>query len=74
MAAPAKTRKATEVLARNLGANVYRHRVLIVPKPSQQALARAAGLADETIRNIENSRNPDYPPYNASLEVVNRAS
>lgn len=73
MAAPAKT-KALEsgVLARNLGANVYRFRVLIVPKPSQQALARVAQLADETVRKVENSRDPAYEAYNASLEVVEK--
>lgn len=59
-------------LARNLGANVYRFRVLIVPKPSQQALARISGLADETVRKVENSRDPSYPAYNASLEVVEK--
>lgn len=58
------------ILARNLGTNVYRYRVMIVPKPSQQALARMAGVADETLRHVENSRNPAYPPYNASLKVI----
>jgi DNA-binding XRE family transcriptional regulator len=60
------------VLARNLGTNTYRFRVLVVPKPSQQALARFSGLADETVRKVENSRDPAQPAYNASLEVAEK--
>lgn len=62
----------TGMLARNLGANVYRYRVMLVPKPSQQALARISGLADETLRHVEDSRDPSKPPYNASLAVIEK--
>lgn len=39
-----------------VGANVYRHRVLRVPKLSQQGLADAAGIALETVRLLERNR------------------
>lgn len=48
-----------------LGANVYRRRVLRVPKMSQDRLAELADVAVSTIQAIESGRDPSkpVPPY-----------
>lgn len=55
-----------------LGANVYRLRVLKVPRWSQGRLAEQAGVGLTTIRDIEAARDPDKPDYSTRLDVVER--
>jgi len=64
--------KVDETLARNLGANVYRARVMLTPFPSRQALEAASGVSEETIRKIEDSRDPSKPAHFPELEKVAR--
>lgn len=67
-----KPRGFEDTLARNLGANLYRYRVMILPRPSRKALEVASGVSEETIRKIEASRDPSQPPHFPELEKVER--
>lgn len=68
-----------ETLARNLGANVYRHRMMILPYMSVEnfaELARKQGqkigvkVSKETIRGIQHSRDPSKPAHFPGLKTV----
>lgn len=56
-----------------LGENVYRRRVLRVPKMSQDDLAEAAGVAANTIQAIESGRDPaKVPPSYPQLDTIEK--
>ena len=55
-----------------VGANVYRLRVLRVPKLSQEALHERSGVAVETIRLLEQSRDLSKPQLNPQLDTIDR--
>jgi transcriptional regulator with XRE-family HTH domain len=57
-------------LATIVAANVYRLRVLKVPKWSQGKLATLSGLSRETIRVIEDGRDPDKEANNLRLDTL----
>ena len=57
-------------LASIVGANVYRLRVLRLPKMSQEALANAAGLGINTVALIEAARDPDRPQNAVRLDTL----
>lgn len=56
----------------NVGANVYRLRVLRIPKLSQEDLHERSGVATETIRLLEQSRDQAKPQLNPRLETLDR--
>jgi hypothetical protein len=71
--APKRPRNEADIpLARALGANVYEFRVMLLPRPGQEAFAAAAGVSPETVRQIEDSRDPERPAKNTSLETVEK--
>lgn len=53
-----------------VGANVYRLRVLRVPKWSQKDLAEAAHVSDETVRLLEQGRDPSRKGLATGLDTV----
>lgn len=59
-------------MARTLGQNVYRLRVMLLPRPGQEDFAKVAGIAPETLRQIEDSRDPAKPAKNTRLSTVER--
>lgn len=57
-------------IASVFGANVYRYRVLRLPKMSQDALAKAAQRDRNTIAQIEAARDPSKAGANPTLETM----
>lgn len=67
-----KTRKRQAPSTTILGANVYRLRVLQIPKLSQEALATISGVSVETIRLVEQGRDPSKPQLSPHLETLDK--
>jgi transcriptional regulator with XRE-family HTH domain len=59
-------------LATIVGANVYRLRVLRLPRLSQERLAEVAGVGLETIRLIEAARDPRRAVPSARLDTLDK--
>ncbi|MGZ5292889.1 MAG: helix-turn-helix domain-containing protein [Actinomycetota bacterium] len=57
-------------LASIVGANVYRLRVLRLPKMSQGQLARAAGVAVNTVAMVEAARDPARRQNSVRLDTM----
>lgn len=57
-------------LAAIVGANVYRLRVLRLPKMSQKALANAAGVALNTVAMVEAARDPSRLQNSVRLDTI----
>jgi transcriptional regulator with XRE-family HTH domain len=55
-----------------VGTNVYRLRVMKVPKWSQDRLAEAAGVAINTVALIEQARDPAKPQSMIRLDTLER--
>lgn len=53
-----------------IGANVFRYRVLRIPKMTQEELAGRAGVALETLRRIEMSRDPAHKQLRPRVDTV----
>jgi hypothetical protein len=70
----AKQRRVSfdDTAARNLGTNVFRYRMQIVPYQSRERLADATkgAVSEETLRKIEDSRDPSKPAHWPELKKV----
>jgi DNA-binding XRE family transcriptional regulator len=55
-----------------VGDNVYRHRVLRTPKMSQLALSKASGVSLETIRKLEQNREPHRDQLSPHLDTLDK--
>lgn len=53
-----------------LGTNVYRLRVMKLPKMSQGDLADRAGLSEETVRLLEQGRDPSRKGLSVRLDTI----
>ncbi len=69
MADPAR-RPASPPPMAIVGANVYRLRVMRIPKLSQEALAEKAGVALNTLTAIEAARDADRPQPNPKINTL----
>jgi transcriptional regulator with XRE-family HTH domain len=72
MSLPATTPPERAATSSVLGANVYRLRVLRVPRIAQETVAERAGIAQETVRQIEQSRDPAKPQLNPRLDTIEK--
>jgi len=71
-ASPRKVKERRAPSTTTVGANVYRLRVLQLPKLSQEGLAARSGISVETIRLLEQSRDGDKPQLNPRLDTLDR--
>jgi transcriptional regulator with XRE-family HTH domain len=69
---PRKVKEEPRPAVAIVGANVYRLRVLRVPKLSQEDLHERSGVATETIRLLEQSRDQAKPPLNPRLSTLDK--
>lgn len=71
---PRKAKKQPVPSTAILGANVYRRRVLRVPKLSQQGLATMSGVSVETIRLLEQNRDVTKPQLSPQFDTLDRVA
>ena len=69
MAVRTRQRKPTTSI---VGANVYRHRVLRVPKVSQEEFAAMSDVSVETIRRLEQNRDVAKPQLSPHMDTLDK--